>query len=77
MLANLDDDELLDRLDWTMDFLGGAAQLLMGIDHNEEGFEYVIEKLRQDLVFINDPVRQLISERRYGRRKARKLKLAA
>ena len=53
----------LDKLDWTMDYLGGAAQLLMGMDHTEPGFEYVLEKIRQDIEYIVDPVRQLISER--------------
>jgi hypothetical protein len=70
----------LDKLDWTVTMLAAAVQLLDTMDRTEPGFEYVLEKIRQDLDYIIDPVQELISERQVKRRRpasGRKDRLAA
>jgi hypothetical protein len=59
----------LERLCRTVDFLGAAAVLLERMDRNESGFEYILEKVREDIAFIVDPVCELIDRQRRGRRR--------
>jgi hypothetical protein len=59
----------LDRLYRTVDYLGAAVLLLERMDRSESGFEYILEKLREDIAFIVDPVCELIDRQRRGRRR--------
>jgi hypothetical protein len=49
--------------------LEGAAQLLATMERTAPGFEYVLEKLRQDLEYLIDPVLELIDDRRQVKRR--------
>jgi hypothetical protein len=60
----------LDKLDWTVEMLDGAAQLLSRMDPSTPGFEYVLDKIRQDIEYIIDPVRELIRSSRRRKRSA-------